>query len=403
MERFKLINEIQLMLTDEAKADKNLNAVDKNMLAILQYIKDGKANCSNWFNVLIKHPKGKWDDDEYTSVEKYFAEFGVKTDDITLYRSINKLQRLGYINYETGVYYTKYGNVPRITLLKGTIGLNSCKDIPIAKNNSEYQVNNTESTTNSPSNIDMNTWNKIIERLEMSLEPLLNNGDLIDLDMFSDLMRLKNSPLFNTIFPKGTPKEPLKYKLEIYCSTCGGINIIEVSKTKLIEYLKSQTYKCQECSDNEERLTQERLKRDWELAAERQRQMEKKELVEKEKRDLEQTKKCIDTYLNPDCSWNDGVRLYTQLNELAENLTYSALEYASRMNYSDFLKTPYWKTITGKVKQMHNYTCQLCGKTGVTLHTHHPSNYSFRGFEINHLNELMCLCSDCHSKFHNKN
>lgn len=140
MKKFKLIDETKWMLTDDTKADKNLNAVDLNMLAILQYIKDGKASNSSWFNVLIKHPKGKWGDDEYTSVEKYFAEFGVKTDYTTLNRSINKLQRLGYIAYKTGFYnnQTKSGQTPRITLLKGTIDLNntnsdSCNDIAIAK------------------------------------------------------------------------------------------------------------------------------------------------------------------------------------------------------------------------------------------------------------------------------
>jgi 5-methylcytosine-specific restriction endonuclease McrA len=123
---------------------------------------------------------------------------------------------------------------------------------------------------------------------------------------------------------------------------------------------------------------------------------------ENEKRDLELTRNFINRYLNPDRHWREGFRLNEQLNIINKNLTFNALEYASRMDYCDFLKTPYWKIITAKVKQMHNYTCQLCGKSGVQLHTHHPSNYSFRGFEINHLDDLMCLCSDCHSKFHNK-
>lgn len=143
MKKFKLIEETQYMLTDETRSDRQLNAVDLNLLAILQYVKDGKTNNSNWFNILIKHPKGKWDDDRYTSIEKYFDEFGVKTDYTTLNRSINKLQRLGYIEYKTGFYNnnTKTGMTPRIIILKGTINIDgsiNCSDIAIAKENSVY-------------------------------------------------------------------------------------------------------------------------------------------------------------------------------------------------------------------------------------------------------------------------
>ena len=143
MKKFKLIEETQWMLTDETRSDRQLNAVDLNMLAILQYIQDGKASNSDWFNVLIKHPKGKWDDDRYTSVEKYFDEFGVKTDYTTLNRSVNKLQRLGYIEYKTGFYNnsTNSGMTPRIKLIKGTINIDgsiNCSDIAIAKENSAY-------------------------------------------------------------------------------------------------------------------------------------------------------------------------------------------------------------------------------------------------------------------------
>lgn len=140
MKKFKLIEETQYMLTDETRSDRQLNAVDLNLLAILQFIKDGKASNSDWFNVLIKHPNGKWNDDKYTSVEKYFKEFGVKTDYTTLNRSINKLQRLGYIEYKTGFYnnQTKSGQTPKIRLLRGTVNLkgnitDTYNDIAIAK------------------------------------------------------------------------------------------------------------------------------------------------------------------------------------------------------------------------------------------------------------------------------
>lgn len=159
MKKFRLIEEVGWMLTDEAKADKNLNAVDKNMLAILQFIEDGKSAHGEWFRTLIKHPKSKWDDDEYNSIEKYFSEFEIPMAYCTLNRSINKLLRLGYIDYKTGWYNntTHQGMTPMIKLIKGTIPVR-CSDIAIAKGNdevtaevtvnSEHPVNNAKLTTN---------------------------------------------------------------------------------------------------------------------------------------------------------------------------------------------------------------------------------------------------------------
>lgn len=149
MKKFKLIEEVGWMLTDEAKADERLNAVDKNMLAILQFIEDGKATHGEWFRILIKHPKGKWDDDEYNSIEKLFDEFEVPVVYRTLNRSVNKLQRLGYIGYKTGWYNntTGQGMTPMIKLVKGTIPI-KCSDIVTAKDNTEVTVNN-ENTVNS--------------------------------------------------------------------------------------------------------------------------------------------------------------------------------------------------------------------------------------------------------------
>lgn len=154
MKKFKLVEETHWMLTQETKADKNLNAVDLNLLAILQYIEDGKATHGDWFRVLIKHPNGKWNEDGYTSIEKNFADWDVPTTYSTLNRSVNKLQRLGYIDYKTGWYNntTGQGMTPMVRILKGTIPI-KCSDIAIAKGfgdvavNSEQLVNSEKITT----------------------------------------------------------------------------------------------------------------------------------------------------------------------------------------------------------------------------------------------------------------
>lgn len=128
------------MLTDDARRDKNLNAVDKNMLAILQFIEDGKSAHGEWFRILIKHPNGKWEDDNYNSIEKYFNEFEVPVVYRTLNRSVNKLLRLGYIDYRAGWYNnnTHQGMTPMVKLLKGTIPI-KCGIIVTAKGNDDIE------------------------------------------------------------------------------------------------------------------------------------------------------------------------------------------------------------------------------------------------------------------------
>ncbi len=75
-------------------------------------------------------------------------------------------------------------------------------------------------------------------------------------------------------------------------------------------------------------------------------------------------------------------------------------EFIKNMNYYEFLKTPYWKAVTGIKLLMSNYRCSLCNNSG-ELHCHH-STYEIRGNEIHSLEKLTVLCKDCHNHFHNK-
>lgn len=68
------------------------------------------------------------------------------------------------------------------------------------------------------------------------------------------------------------------------------------------------------------------------------------------------------------------------------------------MDYRDFLRTPYWKTISAHTKYRAGYRCQLCNGR-MRLVTHHR-DYSIHGHEHAHMNELTVLCNDCHQKFH---
>lgn len=70
------------------------------------------------------------------------------------------------------------------------------------------------------------------------------------------------------------------------------------------------------------------------------------------------------------------------------------------MDYHDFLETPYWKTISEKVKIKANYRCQLCN-SNIGLNTHHRC-YDNHGDELHHMKDLICVCEECHNNHHNK-
>lgn len=122
MKTHKIIDEVNYMLTDETKNDKNLNAIDKDVLALLQFFGNGKIlqhNKGGWFPLsLKKNPKLK-----SLSLEEMLVECGVKANYTTIYRAISKLVALGYIDYKTGYwnYDTFKGQLPYFLILKGTV------------------------------------------------------------------------------------------------------------------------------------------------------------------------------------------------------------------------------------------------------------------------------------------
>lgn len=72
----------------------------------------------------------------------------------------------------------------------------------------------------------------------------------------------------------------------------------------------------------------------------------------------------------------------------------------TRIGYSDFLSTPYWRATSRRVKQRDRMKCRLCPRTD-RLEVHHP-DYSHRGEDHLFMDELITLCNGCHSKFHGK-
>lgn len=122
MKTNKEIDEVSYLLTEETKADKRLNPIDKDVLALLQFFGNVKIlqhNKNGWFPLSIKsNPKLK-----SLTLQDMLKGAGIKADYTTIYRSVCKLVSLGYIEYKTGYWnnQTFSGSLPYFHILHGTI------------------------------------------------------------------------------------------------------------------------------------------------------------------------------------------------------------------------------------------------------------------------------------------
>lgn len=113
----------------------------------------------------------------------------------------------------------------------------------------------------------------------------------------------------------------------------------------------------------------------------------------------------ISLYCNPDvvCEIQSG--MYSLLlyaypdNPVSRDFIMWSLR---KMPYVDFLKTVYWRSISEYVKIKARYRCSICNSNELALHVHHRT-YDCRGIEIFQLEDLICLCSECHELFHISN
>lgn len=106
----------------------------------------------------------------------------------------------------------------------------------------------------------------------------------------------------------------------------------------------------------------------------------------------------IDELLCPDGSTGENVR---QMFKRASGRLgqQKFILCVKKMDYKDFIRTPYWKFVSEIVKKERG-RCQLCGSTK-DLEAHHLT-YEHHGDELHHLEDLTVLCHDCHAKFHDK-
>lgn len=223
--------------------------------------------------------------------------------------------------------------------------------------------------------------------LEKSKEGYIEDGDYIDaktMDLFIKHGQANIKMLFKNY------SETAYYYADVTCGCCGKIEKQCMSKTKIINYVndirqKRNKIRCRECQLEEERKRLE--ERD-------------KQRVSSIKIKEENTEFYIENYLNPNRTWNEGVKANEKRHHLRDVYVdwKKISDHIKQMDYHDFLVTPYWKAIAESVKNYHGHRCQLCNGTE-GLSVHHKS-YDIHGDELHNMKELVCLCRDCHEKFH---
>lgn len=69
-----------------------------------------------------------------------------------------------------------------------------------------------------------------------------------------------------------------------------------------------------------------------------------------------------------------------------------------RKLHRQYLMSPQWKELREKILTRDNHECIMCGSS-FNLHVHH---LTYEHFTHEQMDDLITLCSYCHSKIHNK-
>ena len=91
---------------------------------------------------------------------------------------------------------------------------------------------------------------------------------------------------------------------------------------------------------------------------------------------------------------------FTYLRDMVSRNINSVSKELTALKYPDYLRTPFWKILSYRVKQEAFWKCAACN-SDEDLNAHHRE-YPERGTEIlNHKLFLTCFCESCHTIFHN--
>lgn len=235
--------------------------------------------------------------------------------------------------------------------------------------------------------------NAMEEYLKNEKQIFIKYEDKIDSTSFCKLQEMMNT------YQKTKVKEcfersdihGITFLVEYPCVICKNTKTERVSKTQLFELLEHKHVQlCDECLDKQREEYKEKTKKIEEINRE----------LAKENED-----EFFNEWLNPDYSLTKEAikNPYNARNDIYNSLWFidqtKIKDYVNnQMTYKQYLSTPYWQLVSMLAKRKAKYKCQLCG-SDENLNTHHRS-YKHKGFEIRHMEDLIVLCQDCHSKFH---
>jgi len=225
----------------------------------------------------------------------------------------------------------------------------------------------------------------------------IEEGDTITEDFIERMKKYSTTKVMrlfkkSQLISNNKGKVRFEVNLNYICKECGKECVDTVTKTFVSKILNgTEKLICEECKEKIKIEKEKRMRID---------EIKLKEL--NEKAIVENTNNYIEFYLNADMNWNKGVKIWKKLNEIKKiNCCDKDIiaDYIKAMPYSIFLQTLYWKTIAEKVRIESKYKCKICNSSN-HLSVHHRT-YRNHGYELDHMEDLVCICQECHSKFHN--
>lgn len=237
----------------------------------------------------------------------------------------------------------------------------------------------------------------LFENILNSDEGYVEEGDIITEEF---IKRMEKYPVTKVmrLFKKSTATKgnniynlKIEFNLHYFCHKCNKERVEVVTKTYISKILKGEKdFICEECKEKERIALEEKRKRESE---------ETKEL-EIETRS-QRTNDYINNFLNTDKSWAKGVKNWDKIFDLKTiDWCYKdvIVDYIKSMPYNEFLQTCYWKAIAEKVRISSQFKCKICNSSK-HLSVHHRT-YEHHGLELDYMEDLVCICQECHSKFH---
>ena len=232
---------------------------------------------------------------------------------------------------------------------------------------------------------------ELFRKLLSSNDGYIETGDKIPIELF-ELMYSSPVDKVKALFLKKKNRQDKRYvyDVEIRCPECGKVITKRFNKKSLLRAISiyrggverqyKDKYLCPDCSYEEKR---------------RRKENQENSVLIKENTDL-----FIQLFLNKNKELRDDRTLNKRFYRmLRANVDWGEVrKFILDLDYKDFLQTPYWRIISDKVKQKAKYRCMICN-SNKNLSTHHRC-YTHHGDEIHHLEDLICICQECHNKHH---